>query len=141
MRMHDALTDRQLQPQGLYSLAQDFVDGRLWFGVLAGGDKLLLNSDHELLTLDKVPEGLTVKDAGFDLCRLSKDAILHFLGGGTVSGFELLAELRHSFTRFAIFRDKRIPYTPGNLDPWYLLLPHLSRLSVSCPALPRQTLW
>lgn len=66
-------------------LAHDFVDGKLWFGVIAGEDKLLLNSDRELLTLDKVPEGLIVKDGGFDLCRLSKEAILHFLSGGTVN--------------------------------------------------------
>src|SRR5712692_3710278 len=90
-------------------LAQDFVDGRLWFGVVAGENKLLLNSDRELLTLGKVPEGLTVKDGGFDLCRLSKEGILHFMSGGTATGAELLAALREFFTRFAFFRDKRLP--------------------------------
>jgi hypothetical protein len=90
-------------------LAQDFVDGRLWFGVTAGENKLLLNSDRELLTLDKVPEELTVKDGGFDLCRLSKEAILRFLSGGTVTGYELLADIRTFFIRFAAFRDKRVP--------------------------------
>lgn len=90
-------------------LAQDFVDGLLWFGVIAGENKLLLNSDRELLTLDKVPEELTVKDGGFDLCRLSKDRIEHFLNGGTETGYELLVDLRTFFTRFAVFRDKRLP--------------------------------
>lgn len=90
-------------------LAQDFVDGRLWFGVIAGEDKLLLNSDRELLRLDQVPEELTVKDSGFDYCRLSKEAILRFLSGGTATGAELLADLRQFFVRFAVFRDKRMP--------------------------------
>lgn len=90
-------------------LAQDFVDNKLWFGVMVGENKLLLNSDRELFPLNKVPEGLTVKDGGFNLCRLSKEAILHFLSGGTVTGFQLLADLRHFFARFAFFRDKRIP--------------------------------
>lgn len=90
-------------------LAQDFIDTRQWFGVIAGGDKLLLNSDRELLRVDQVPKEFTIKDNGFDCCRLSKDAILHFLSGGTATGFELLADLRRFFTRFAVFRDKRIP--------------------------------
>ena len=89
-------------------LAQDFVDGCQWFGVVAGEDKLLLNSDRALLTLDKIPDGLTVKDHGFDLCRLSKEAILHFLSGGTATGYELLVDLINFFTRFAVFRDSRI---------------------------------
>jgi len=90
-------------------LAQDFVDGKLWFGVIAGGEKLLVNSDRELLILPKVPRDLTVKDNGFDYCRLSKEGILHFLSGGSATGYELLADLRSFFTRFAVFRDKRIP--------------------------------
>jgi hypothetical protein len=77
--------------------------------VIAGSDKLLLNSDRELLTLDKIPESLTVKDSGFDLCRLSKEAILHFFSGGTATGYELLADLRNFLTWFAVFRDKRVP--------------------------------
>jgi len=77
--------------------------------MLTRGFRLLLNSARELLTLDKVPAGLTVKDGGFDLCRLSKEAILRFLSGGTATGFQLFADLRHFFTRFAFFRDKRIP--------------------------------
>jgi hypothetical protein len=89
-------------------LAQDFVDNRQWFGVIAGEDKLLLNSDRELLTLEQISDGLTVKNNGFDDCRLSKEAILHFLSGGTATGYELLADLRTFFTRFAVFRDKRI---------------------------------
>src|SRR6266571_2657774 len=84
-------------------LAQDFVENKLWFGVIAGEDKLLLNSNRELLTLDKVPEGLAVKDSGFDLCRLSKEAIVHYLSGGTAAGAELLTDLRNFFTRFAVF--------------------------------------
>ncbi len=90
-------------------LAQDFVDGQQFYGVIAGEDKLLLNSNRELLTLDKVPEGLAVKDNGFDLCRLSKEGILHFLSGGTATGADLLADLRAFFTRFVVFRDKRLP--------------------------------
>jgi hypothetical protein len=89
-------------------LAQDFIDGKLWFGVIAGEEKLLLNSDRELLTFNKLPEEFTVKDPGFDLCRLSKDAILHFLGSGTATGAGLLADLRSFFERFVVFRDKRL---------------------------------
>jgi len=89
-------------------LAQDFVDDKLSYGVLAGEDKLILTSDRQLLPLSQVPKDLTVKDGGFDLSRISKDAILHYLSGGTAAGFELLADLRHFFTRFAVFRDKRI---------------------------------
>jgi len=90
-------------------LSQDFVDGRLWYGVIAGENRLLLNSDRQLLTLEQVPEGLAVKDGGFDLCRLSKDGIMHFLSGGTATGAELLTDLRAFFTRFAVFKDARIP--------------------------------
>jgi hypothetical protein len=35
-------------------LAQDYQDGKLWFGAIAGEDKLLVNSDRQLLTLDNV---------------------------------------------------------------------------------------
>lgn len=90
-------------------IAQDFVDGKLWYGVIAGEEKPLLTSDRELLTFNQVPKELTVKDNGFDLCRLSRDAILRFLSGGTATGYELLADLRAFFTRFAVFRDRRVP--------------------------------
>jgi hypothetical protein len=89
-------------------LAQDYQDGKLWYGVIAGEDKLLVNSDRELLTLDKIPEGLTVKDNGFDLCRFSKDGILRFIGGGEEAGSALLTDLCKFFLRFAVFRGKRI---------------------------------
>jgi hypothetical protein len=90
-------------------LPQDFVDNKMWFGVLARKEKLLLNSVRQLLTLDKVPGSLTVTDHGFDLCRLSKDAIVRFLGGTSAAGDALLVDLRAFFARFVIFRDKRIP--------------------------------
>jgi hypothetical protein len=102
------LLDKMGQTRTL-RLSQDFVDNKLWFGIMARENKLLLNSDRALLTLDKLPEGLTVKDGGFNLCRLSKEAILDFLSDGTATGADLLADLRHFFTRFAVFRDKRIP--------------------------------
>jgi hypothetical protein len=35
-------------------LAQDFVDGLLWFGVIAGEEILLLNSARELLKPDQL---------------------------------------------------------------------------------------
>jgi hypothetical protein len=41
--------------------------------VIVGEDKLLVNSDRELLTLDTIPEAFTVTDNGFDLCRFSKE--------------------------------------------------------------------
>jgi len=102
------LLDKMGQFRPLH-LAQDFVDGKLWVGIIAGEEKLLLNSDRQLLRLNEVPKGLTVKDGGFDLCRLSKEAILHFLSGGTATGYELLADLRTFFTRFVVFRDRRLP--------------------------------
>jgi len=89
-------------------LAQDYQDEKLWFGVVAGEEKLLVNSERELLTLDQVPEGLTVKDSGFDLCRFSKEGIVRFIGGGKETGSELLTALRAFFLRFAIFRDTRV---------------------------------
>ncbi len=90
-------------------LAQDFVDGQLWFGVIAGAEKLLLNSARELLTLDQLPQGLTVQDHGFDRCRLSKDAILCFLQGETTADLHLLGDLQGFFARFVAFRDPRLP--------------------------------
>ncbi len=89
-------------------LAQDYQDGKLWYGVIAGEDKLLLNSKPELLTLDKTPDGFTIKDGGFDLCRFSKDGIVRFLSGTREAGSELLTDLQAFFLRFAVFRDKRI---------------------------------
>lgn len=90
-------------------LAQDFLDGQMWFGVIAGDQKVLLNSDRKLLTLDHVPEGLRVKDYGFDLCRLSKDAVLRFMGGELAADITLLTDLQEFFARFAVFRDRRLP--------------------------------
>ncbi|MGE0827434.1 MAG: DUF3631 domain-containing protein [Candidatus Binatia bacterium] len=91
-------------------LSQDYVDGKLWYGVLAGENKLLLNSDRELLTLDQVPDSLAVKDGGFDQCQISKEAILRFLSGqqGYISGASLLNDLRQFFARFTVFRDNRV---------------------------------
>lgn len=89
-------------------LAQDYQDRKLWFGLIAGEDTLLVNSDQELLTLDQLPEGLAPKNNGFDLCRFSKDGIIRFLSGGEESGSELLLDLRSFFTRFAVFRDRRV---------------------------------
>jgi hypothetical protein len=99
----------QMGQTRLLRIAQDFVDGKLWFGVNTSTDKLLVNSDRELLPLSRVPEELTVKDTGFDLSRFSKAGILSFLSGKTVTGAELLTDLRVFLTRFAIFRDTRIP--------------------------------
>jgi hypothetical protein len=90
-------------------LAQDFMDGVLWYGVVAGDQKLLVNSNRQLLTLDQLPAGLKVKDRGFDLRRLSKDAILRFLHGDICPDPMLLADLRAFFSRFAVFRDLRLP--------------------------------
>jgi hypothetical protein len=90
-------------------LAQDYYAGVLWFGVMAGETKLLLNSQRELLTIDKLPAGLRVRDQGFDLCRISKEAILRFVGGEVCLEPELLADLQAYFSRFAVFRDRRIP--------------------------------
>jgi hypothetical protein len=89
-------------------LAQDYQEEKLWFGVIAGEDRLLVNSDRELLTLDHTPEGFTVTDGGFDLCRFSKDGIVQFLAGAEESGSALLTDLRAFFLRFAVFRDKRV---------------------------------
>jgi hypothetical protein len=61
----------QVQP---LRLAQEFRGGVLWFGVMAGETKLLFNSQRVLLTLDKLPDGLRVKDQGFDLCRQQAEA-------------------------------------------------------------------
>jgi hypothetical protein len=94
----------QIQP---LRLAQDFRDGVLWFGVIAGEMKLLLNSRRELLTLDQLPDGLRVRDQGFDLCRISKEVILPFVGGETSADPDLLADLQAFFSRFAVFRDRR----------------------------------
>jgi Protein of unknown function (DUF3631) len=96
----------QIQP---LRLAQDLRSGVLWFGVIAGEMKLLVNSRRELLTLDKLPDGLRVRDQGFDLCRISKEAILRFVGGEVCSDLELLVDLQAYFSRFAVFRDRRIP--------------------------------
>jgi hypothetical protein len=90
-------------------LAQDFVDGLLWFGVIAGEEILLLNSARELLKPDQLSPGLTVKNHGFDRCRLSKDAILRFLGADTPADSQLLVDLQRFFSRFAAFRDPRVP--------------------------------
>jgi Protein of unknown function (DUF3631) len=90
-------------------LAQDFLDGLLWFGVIAGEEILLLNSARELLKLDQLPPGLTVKNHGFDRCRLSKDAILRFLRADTPADAQLLVDLQRFFSRFAAFRDPRVP--------------------------------
>ncbi len=107
----------QMGQTRILRLAQDFIDGCLWFGVIAGEEKLFLNSDRQLLTFEHIPEGLTPKDNGFDCCRLSKEAILRFLSGGTAAGDKLIADLGEFFTRFAVFRDKRIPFL---LSAWTL---------------------
>jgi hypothetical protein len=90
-------------------LAQDFRDGILWYGVLAGERKLLLNSKRELLTLDRLPTSLKIRDDGFDLCRISQEAILKFLGDGSGPDLDLLPDLRDYFARFTLFRDRRLP--------------------------------
>jgi len=102
------LLEAMAQPQPL-RIAQDFRAGVLWFGIIAGETKLLLNSCRELLTLDKLPQELRVRDHGFDLCRVSKEAIFRFMGGEADADPELLADLQVFFSRFAIFRDRRIP--------------------------------
>ena len=89
-------------------LAQDYQDEKLWFGVVAGKEKLLVNSDRQLLTLAQIPDGFTVPDNGFDLCRFSKDGIMRFVSGGEEDGSALLAAMRAFFLRFAVFRDSRI---------------------------------
>ncbi|MGE0821581.1 MAG: DUF3631 domain-containing protein [Candidatus Binatia bacterium] len=89
-------------------LAQDYVDEKLWFGVVAGEEKLLVNSDRELLTIDKLSDEFTIRDNGFDMSRFSKDAIVRFITGANETGSELLTDLQTFFTRFAVFRDKRI---------------------------------
>jgi hypothetical protein len=96
----------QVQP---LRLPHDFRAGVLWYGIIAGETKLLLNSRRELLTLDKLPDGLRVKDHGFELCRITKEAILRFVGGAESADPQLLTDLQVFFSRFAVFRDHRIP--------------------------------
>ena len=103
-----ALLDAMGQTHRL-RLAQDFREGILWYGVLAGESKLLLNSQRDLLTLDRLPADVRIRDDGFDLCRISKEAILRFLGDGGGPDLELLPDLRDYFARFAVFRDTRVP--------------------------------
>jgi Protein of unknown function (DUF3631) len=102
------LLDRMGQTRPLH-LAQDFVDGKLWFGVLAGDARLVVNSDRQLFLSDKLPEGLTPKGKDFDICRLSKEAIERFLDVGPAADAALLDDLRRFFARFVVFPDPRLP--------------------------------
>jgi hypothetical protein len=93
----------------LLRMAHDFRSGVLWFGIIAGGTRLFLNSRRELLTLKTLADGLRVRDHGFDLCRISKEAILRFVGGEGGTDPDLLPDLQAFFSRFAVFRNARIP--------------------------------
>jgi hypothetical protein len=93
---------------------QAFVDGKLWFGLIAQEAKLviprkfLLNSDRELLPPDQLPEDLQLRDRGCDDCRFSKEGILRFLSGDTLPDPSLLTDLGSFFARFSVFRDRRV---------------------------------
>lgn len=95
-------TVRHLNP------AQDYLDGLLWFGVPVGEHTVLINSDRKAITGDQLPDGMELRESGFDLCRFSKEGITSFLAGETISGNTLVRGLRKYFHRFLVFRDKRV---------------------------------
>ncbi|MBI3988861.1 MAG: DUF3631 domain-containing protein, partial [candidate division NC10 bacterium] len=80
-----------------------------FYGVLAGDDLLLVTSERKLIQADELPDGLTLDNRGFDLCRFSREDILAFLSGASIEGHAVLRTLETYFRRFVIFRDARIP--------------------------------
>ena len=119
-----------------YDWRRTFVRASSWYGVLAGESKLLLNSQRDLLTLDRLPADVRIRDDGFDLCRISKEAILRFLGDGGGPDLELLPDLRDSFARFAVFRDTRVPLLLATwmLGTYCYRIFRVFRVSSSCEA-------
>ena len=95
-------TVRHLNP------AQDFLDGLLWFGIPVDEHIVLINSERKVIMEDQLPDGMELRESGFDLCRFSKEGITSFLAGETINGNTLVLELRKYFRRFLVFRDRRI---------------------------------
>ncbi len=89
--------------------AQEFIDGIFLFGVPTGDDVLLVTSERKAVSSSELPKGARLDNRGFDLCRFSKEGIIHFLSGATEGGHELLSRLERFFARFIVFRDSRIP--------------------------------
>ena len=87
--------------------AQDFIEGVLAYGIPIADSLLFVTSERKLLRVDELPDNLSVHNRGFDLCRFSREGVVAFLSGATVSGHHLLMELREFFSRFIKFRDPR----------------------------------
>ncbi len=96
---------------------QDFLDGRLWYGLPAGDHVVFVNSKREVMRADQLP-GLTAVTRPDTLpLRFSIKGIRALIDGAREDGTQLLTDLERYFRRFAVYPHKDIPLL---LSTWTL---------------------
>ena len=100
----ERLLDDGANPESNYS-AQNFIDGVLSYGAILGKEKVLVQSDGQIILAD----GSGGDSFRFKRSALTAETIKRFRAGEDVDGKNLLNRIQTLFADHVIFRDSRIP--------------------------------
>jgi hypothetical protein len=104
----DRLLECGANPQSNFS-AQNFVNGILSFGAILGKERVLVQSDGQIILAD----GSNGDSFRFKRSSLTAEGIKRFRAGEDVDGRDLLNRIETLFSDHVIFRDARIPTLLG----------------------------
>lgn len=100
----ERLLESGANPHSQYS-AQNFDNGVLSYGVILGKQRVLLQSDGEII----FPNGSKGDSFRFKRSVLTPEVIKRFRAGDDVNGKDLINQIERLFSDHIIFKDDRIP--------------------------------
>jgi len=89
--------------------AQDFFDGKLWYGIPVEGELFYINSQRKLLRPNDLVEVLPGTELP-GMSRFSKEGVMRYLAGAAQSGADLMQELVEYFMKYLIIYNERNYY-------------------------------
>lgn len=99
------LLDKMGQRKDL-RFAQDFHDGKLWYGVLVEGKRLIISSDRKICSEGILPPDISLKDGGLESSCITKEAIESVLSESKEDTGQLLHDLVNIFLRYMKFEHR-----------------------------------
>ena len=89
--------------------AQDFLNGKLSFGLLIDGKRFILFSDKEHLGWNDAMAKFCLADFNFSKSKFSTEGIRRFRRGDSVSASRIFTDLRGAFQELIVFPSRAIP--------------------------------
>jgi len=90
-------------------IAQDYVDGIFYFGVVIGKERILIGSDRVHRDWDQIKEDFLILDSNFSQSRFTSKGLSRFLEDKSVSPPLLFNEIEDYFRESAFYKFKEIP--------------------------------